>query len=170
MTIALRRAEPDDAASIRAVHLSAFPTPAEADLVEALERAGDAIISVVAERDGDPVGHVLLSRMAVSGQSRGYRALGLGPVAVLPAAQRHGVGAALVAAALEQAAAGGEELLFVLGDPAYYGRFGFSAECAAPFASPYAGPHLMALRLRGDVPLPRAGKADYAPAFAALDG
>jgi putative acetyltransferase len=166
--LAIRRAEPGDAAAIRAVHASAFPTVGQADLVEALERAGDAILSLVAAREGDVVGHILLSRMAVSGEGRIWRALGLGPVAVRPPAQRQGVGSALVAAALEQAAA--EELVFVLGDPAFYGRFGFSAECAAPFASPYAGPHLMALRLRDDVPLPGSGKADYARAFAALGG
>ena len=166
----MRAAEPRDEAAIRAVHISAFPTADEADLVEALGREGDAIISLVAERGGEIIGHVLLSRMAVSGDGRGYRALGLAPLAVRPGARREGVGSALVRAALDRAAGTGEELVFVLGDPAYYGRFGFSAECAAPFASPYAGPHLMALRLRGDLPLPRRGRADHAPAFAELGG
>jgi putative acetyltransferase len=108
--------------------------------------------------------------MAVSGEGRTFHALGLGPVAILPGAQSQGVGSALIETALKQAAANGEELVFVLGDPAYYGRFGFSAKSAAPFASPYAGPHLMALRLRDDEPLPRSGRADYARAFAKLDG
>ena len=140
MIVAVRRAELEDAASIRAVHRSAFPTPGEADLVAALERDGDAILSLVAERDGEVIGHVLLSTMTVTGEGRSFRALGLGPVAVLPGAQRQGIGSALIETALKQAAARGEELVFVLGDPAYYGRFGFSATAAAPFASPYAGP------------------------------
>jgi putative acetyltransferase len=168
--VTMRRAEPGDAASIRVVQTSAFPAAGEADLVEALEREGDAVISLVAERDGDVIGHILLSRMAVSGDGRTYRALGLGPMAVLPGAQRQGIGSALVGTALKQALATGEELVFVLGDPAYYGRFGFTPKCAASFASPYAGPHLMALRLRDDVPLPRSGRAEYARAFAELDG
>jgi putative acetyltransferase len=170
VSVEVRAAEPRDAAAIRAVHVAAFPTPGEADLVEALAREGDAIISLVAERDGEILGHVLLSRMAVSGGRRTYRALGLAPVAVLPGAQRKGVGSALVRTALNKAVVAGEELVFVLGDPAYYGRFGFAAACAAPFASPYAGPHLMALSLRDDLALPRAGRAEYARAFADLDG
>ena len=138
--------------------------------MEALVRDGDAVVSLVADRDGAIVGHLLLSRMAASGDGRCYRAVGLAPLAVLPAAQRKGVGNALVRAALTRASEMGEELVFVLGDPAYYTRFGFSAKCASPFASPYAGPHLMAVRLRDDLPLPSQGRADYAPAFAELDG
>jgi putative acetyltransferase len=170
MKVAVRPGELRDAAAIRAVHIAAFPTAAEADLVDALQREGDAVISLVAERDGEILGHVLLSRMAASGEDRAYRALGLAPLAVLPAVHRKGVGSALVRAALNRAAEAGEELVFVLGDPAYYGRFGFSVTDAAPFASPYAGPHLMALRLRDDLPLPRAGRAEHARAFAELDG
>jgi putative acetyltransferase len=166
----LRDAGPADAAAIRAIHTAAFPGPGEADLVEALARDGDAVVSLIAERDGEIVGHVLLSRMTVSGDGRVYRALGLAPIAILPEAQRTGIGSALVRAALARAAEAGEELVFVLGDPAYYGRFGFTARDAAPFASPYAGVHFMALALRGDVPLPQAGRADYARAFAELDG
>ena len=167
MTAGVRSAGPYDAAAIRAVHLSAFPTPLEGDLVEALQRDGDAVVSLVSEQQDRVVGHVLLSRMLVSGEGRYYRAVGLGPVAVLPEAQRQGIGGALIRAALDEAKAAEEELVFVLGEPAYYRRFGFSAECALPFSSPYAGSYFMALRLRDDVPLPRSGTADYAAAFAA---
>ena len=155
----------DDAAAIRAVLIAAFPTPAEADLVRKLHEEHDSEISLVAENEGGIVGHVMLSRMTVEDGSRSYRALGLGPVAVLPERQRQGIGGALVREALRRADALGEELVFVLGEPDYYRRFGFSAEAAAPFSSPYAGPYLMA-RTHG-VALPRSGRADYAPAFAA---
>ena len=164
----IRPAEPRDAAPVRAVHRAAFPTAAEADLVERIEADGDAVVSLVAERQGEVVGHILLSRMRVEGDGRAFRALGLGPVAVLPPFQRSGVGSDLVRGALAIAAATGEELLFVLGEPEYYGRFGFSAEAAAPFASPYAGPFLMALTLGEGVPRPAAGKAEYARAFSGL--
>ncbi|HEX4738433.1 MAG TPA: N-acetyltransferase [Allosphingosinicella sp.] len=157
-----------DAAAIRAVHLGAFPTSAEADLVERLTGDGDAVISVVAEEDDEIVGHVLLSRKMVRGDGRDYRALGLGPISVVPDRQSAGIGSALIRAAIERAKALGEDMIFLLGEPAYYRRFGFRAEEAAPFASPYAGPHLMALRLH-DVPLPASGRADYAPAFAGLE-
>jgi putative acetyltransferase len=66
------------------------------------------------------------------------------------------------------ARATGEELVFVLGEPDYYARFGFSAATAAPFASPYAGPYFMALALRPGFALPEAGEANYARAFSGL--
>jgi len=164
----VRPAEPGDSAAIRAVHLAAFPTPLEADLVEALEQDNSVVISLVARRGGEVVGHVLLSRMRVSGDGRIYRALGLAPIAVLPGFQSAGIGAALIDGALAIARASGEEIVFLLGEPDYYRRFGFSAEAAAPFGSPYAGPYFMAVPLRPDVPLPAQGNAAYPPAFADL--
>ncbi len=163
----IRPSEPKDTAAVRAVHLAAFPTAAEAELVERLEAERDVVVSLVAERDNEVIGHVLLSRMSVSGDGKRYRALGLGPVAVLPPFQHSGIGSALIRAALAVAEALGEEMVFVLGEPAYYRRFGFDAETAAPFASPYAGPFFMALCL-GDVTLPDLGRADYAGAFSQL--
>ena len=168
MTARIRPAEPRDSAAVRAVHVAAFPTSLEADLVEALESGGDSAVSLVAEQTGAVVGHVLLSRMAVSGDGRVYRALGLAPVAVLPGFQGGGIGGALVAGALAVARASGEELVFVLGEPDYCRRFGFSSKAAAPFASPYAGPYFMALALRPEIAFPAAGAAAYARAFSDL--
>ena len=158
-----------DLDGVRAVHLAAFPTAAEADLVRKLHEGSDSEISLVAKDGDELVGHVLLSRMEVVGDGRNYRALGLAPVAVLPERQQQGVGSALIEKALERAEAQGEEVVFVLGEPAYYRRFGFTPECAAPFASPYAGPYFMAKALRNDFRLPASGRADYAPAFAELE-
>jgi putative acetyltransferase len=163
----IRPAEAGDEAGIRAVHLAAFPTRAEADLVERLDSDGDAVLSLVAERSGEIVAHVLLSRMSVSGEGRDYRALGLGPIAVTPAFQRASLGSELIRSVIAIAQATSEELIFVLGEPEYYSRFGFSADTAAPFLSPYAGRYLMALALR-EVALPGIGEAEYAPAFRAL--
>jgi putative acetyltransferase len=92
---------------------------------------------------------------------------GLAPVAVLPERQRQGVGSALVEAGLAEARAAGIDIVFLLGEPEYYGRFGFEPLVAQPFASPYAGPYFQALVL-SDIALPASGSADYAPAFAAL--
>ena len=164
----IRPAEPADAAGIRTLHEAAFPTAAEADLVEALAREGDAAVALVEERQGEIVGHVLLSRMAVTGDGRALRALGLAPVGVLPGFQGGGIGTGLIDAALGIARATGEELVFVLGEPDYYGRFGFSAATAAPFASSYAGPWFMALALQPGFTPPAAGTAAYARAFSDL--
>ena len=164
----IRPAGPEDAAGIRAVHEAAFPTPVEADLVEALVREGDAVVSLVAERQGGIVGHILLSRIQAAGDGRALRALGLAPVGVLPGYQGGGIGAALIEGALGIARATGEEIVFLLGEPDYYRRFGFSAAAAAPFASPYAGPWFMALPLRPAFAPPAHGEAAYAPAFSGL--
>ena len=168
MTLTVRPETADDVLAIRDVHLKAFSPPAEADLVARLRDGHDSEISLVAEQSGEIVGHVMLSRMNVSAASRPYRALGLGPVGVLPGCRGSGVGSELIRSALAIAEALGEEMVFVLGEPDYYSRFGFSAEAAAPFVSPYAGPYFMARWLRAAAGPAAAGKADYAPAFASL--
>jgi len=159
----IRSESSDDIADIRRINKIAFPTEFEADLVDRLRAANDAVLSLVAYRGGAAVGHVLFSRMAAP-----FPALGLAPVAVLPDHRRQGIAAALIREGLSRAKGDGWAGIFVLGDPAYYGRFGFSADQAAGFSNPHAGAHFMALALAGnDLPL-REGRVDYAPAF--LDG
>ena len=155
----------DDEDAIRKVSLAAFPTAQEADLVQQLREDADSELSLVADDEGAIVGHVLLSRMNVEGDGRPYRAVGLGPVAVIPERQREGIGGALIEEVVRRAQDRGEEIVFLLGEPDYYRRFGFSAEAAAPFASPYAGPYFMA---KAFVPLPDKGEAAYARAFDGL--
>jgi putative acetyltransferase len=149
-----------DHATIGRLHRLAFGRDAEARLVDAMRRSGAVAVSLVAEAEGEVVGHVLLSRL-VSPPG----AVALAPLAVLPDRQRRGVGSALVRAALARAREGGWAAAFVLGDPAYYGRFGFSAEAARGYASPYAGEHFMAVPL-GPEPLPGGGAVVYPPPFA----
>ena len=127
-------------------------------------------MSLVAEREGELVGHVLLSRMRVSGDGRAVARSGWGRWACCPAFRAAASARSLIEAALGIARATGEELVFVLGEPDYYRRFGFSAEAAAPFASPYAGPYFMALALQPGFAAPAAGEAAYARAFSDLSG
>jgi putative acetyltransferase len=166
--VVIRPAAPEDAAGIRQVHLGAFPTAAEADLVQELERAGDAVVSIVAEDEGI-VGHVLFSRMEVLADGRPLAALGLAPVAVVQSRQSEGIGGALIEAGLSRADELGTDIVFLLGEPGYYRRFGFEASAAEPFASPYAGPYFQALALAGDYAPPDCGEAAYAPAFAGFE-
>lgn len=142
---------------------SAFPTPAEADLVDWLRRDGDAVFSLVAIKGNALVGHMVLSKIEAP-----FRALGLGPVAVLPGHQRTGVGTRMIKEGLSRAGRMGWEGVFVLGEPAYYRRFGFDAGKAAGFLSPYAGPHLMALALGTDDLPACSGDIMYPAAFAVL--
>jgi len=166
--VELRSATPNDADGIRQVHLNAFGTGVEADLVEQLQRDGDAAISLVAVEDGAIVGHILFSRMNVEADGTALDALGLAPVAVVPALQRRGIGAKLIDAGLRAARERDVHIIFLVGEPDYYGRFGFAAETAAPFASPYAGEYFQAKALKDDFVPPASGRAEYAPAFAGL--
>ncbi|MEI5097442.1 bifunctional class I SAM-dependent methyltransferase/N-acetyltransferase [Streptomyces sp. PmtG] len=115
-----------DRAAVHAVNAAAFPTEAEADLVDALRADPDAWLeglSYVAETaDGEVVAHALITRCHVDGAP----ALCLAPVAALPAYQRSGAGTAVVRAVLRAARARGEHLVLVLGHPEYYPRFGFT--------------------------------------------
>jgi putative acetyltransferase len=162
-----REATAADAEDIREVHLNAFPTAMEADLVERLNRDGDIAISLVAVEDDRPVGHIVFSRMTADADGRQLSALGLAPVAVLPQRQGEGIGSALVKAGLSLARSLGTDIVFVLGDPAYYRRFGFNAAAAAAFRSPYSGPYFQALQVRGS-PTCGRGLSEYASAFAEL--
>lgn len=117
-------------AAVRQLHVDAFPSAAEADLVDQLRRDGDASISLVAIEEGRVVGHVMLSRMNAA-----FRALGLAPVAVAVEKRRQGIAGALIEEGIKRAKADGCEGIFVLGNPDYYQRFGFSADAAAAFES-----------------------------------
>ena len=122
-------AGPRDAAVVRAVEEAAFGASEEANLVEAL--AADpaaAPLSLLARSGGRAVGHVLFTAVTV-GQSDVSAAI-LAPLAVVPDAQRRGVGSALVREGLAMLEQRGVRLVFVLGDPAYYSRLG--AEPAEP--------------------------------------
>ncbi|WP_457797552.1 GNAT family N-acetyltransferase [Methylocystis sp. S23] len=158
----IRREEPADISAIRKIVEAAFPTPAEARLVERLRSEGDAVISIVAIESRVVIGHAMLSKMTAP-----FRALGLGPVAVAPDQQRKGIGGSLVRSALKEAEEQGWQGVFVLGNPALYQKFGFDPALASGFASPYAGPHLMVLSFNKSLPV-TTGKIDYAPAFAML--
>jgi putative acetyltransferase len=161
-TVTIRDERPADRAGVREAVLAAFGRCEEADLVDRLRADGDAEISLVAVDGARIVGHVLLSPMTAP-----FRALALAPVSVLPDRQGTGIGTRLIRAALERAELGGWQGVFVLGEPAYYRRFGFDAALASGFASPYAGPYLMALALGGSLPA-TAGSVDYAAAFRTL--
>ncbi|UDF29503.1 UNVERIFIED_ORG: N-acetyltransferase [Roseateles sp. XES5] len=126
------RAERDgDIDGIRTLTEAAFKTAAHADgtehvIVDRLRAAGALTLSLVAEADGVLVGHVAFSPVTVSDGSPDW--YGLGPISVDPARQGEGIGGKLVRAGLEQLKAMGATGCVLLGDPAYYSRFGFAAD------------------------------------------
>jgi Predicted acetyltransferase len=171
VTVAIRAATGGDVAAIDALLRRAFPQPDEARLVQQLCVDGDMVLTLVAddEDSGELAGIVAFSRMDVEVDGKVIASVALAPVAVARHYRRQGVAEALIQAGLAHLGDAGAMLCFVLGDPAYYGRFGFSADWARGFASPYAGDYLMALPLQGGaMPCGVRGRADHAAAFAQL--
>lgn len=171
MAIAIRPAGAADVAAIDALLRTSFPHPEEADLVRDLCIAGDMVLTLVAddEDSGTLAGAIVFSRMAVTVAGKPVPAVALAPLAVAPPYRRQGVAEALVGAAHERLEAAGVVLSFVLGDPKFYGRFGYDAALARNFASPYAGDYFLGLPLQGGlVPCGVREAAHHAPAFAKL--
>lgn len=128
MNLVVRKELSSDAAAVHDLTRAAFlnaPHTAHTEqfIVDALRKAGALAISLVAEQEGEVVGHVAVSPVLISDGSKGW--YGLGPISVKPELQRKGIGSLLMQSALcllqEQGAAG----CVLVGDPAYYSRFGF---------------------------------------------
>lgn len=116
----------NDAAAVHAVNLAAFPTVTEADLVDALRDELDDWTSFVAVKDERIVGHLLFTPVVLEPTPRKPpRILGLGPMAVHPDVQGHGIGSTLVDTGLSEIARAGADGVVVLGHPEWYPRFGF---------------------------------------------
>ena len=119
----VRPETPQDHSAVREILTAAFSEPGEADLVDAL-RSEEGVISLVATSETTAVGHALFSpveHLDPTGTRR--RGIALGPIAVLPAVRRQGIGSALIHHGLAQCRDLGWTAAFVLGSPAYYGRF-----------------------------------------------
>ncbi len=136
---------PTDAPGIRSLLDQAFPDEPVGQLVDTLRQDGDLALSLIAEQDGEILGHVGFSPVAIAPCLS--RVLQLAPLAVAEPIRRQGIGAALVGAAMERCRVLGIDAVLVLGDPAYYRRFGFDPARAASLRSRWSGPHLMALEL-----------------------
>ncbi|MEE8370629.1 MAG: N-acetyltransferase [Sphingomonadales bacterium] len=151
-----------DAEAIDVVTEAAFGQRDEADLISALRISGDIELSLVAEEAGGVAGHVLFTRLASPEDC-----LALGPVSVLPAWQGHGVGSRLIREGLKRLGEGDWRGVFLLGEPDYYARFGFSLDAAEGFETPYPTDYFMALELqpRG---LEKRSPVVYAGPFKAL--
>ena len=124
----IRDERADDASAICEVTVAAFATldisaHTEQFIIEALRAAGALAVSLVAEVDGRVVGDIAFSPVRIADGAEGW--YGLGPVSVLPAYQRRGIGKALIQEGLSRLRALGARGCCLAGHPAYYGRFGF---------------------------------------------
>jgi putative acetyltransferase len=138
----IRDEQAGDHAAIRRLLTETFGGESEAKLVDSLRADGDLAIALVADIEGEIAGYAAMSALRSP-----PRSLALAPVAVAPARQRQGVGSALIEETLRRARAAEGCMVFVVGDPEYYARFGFSADAARSFDSTYAGEHFMAIAL-----------------------
>ncbi|MDP3495454.1 MAG: N-acetyltransferase [Hyphomonadaceae bacterium] len=149
-----------DRAAVLDLNTRAFGQPDEARIVEALETAGDVMLQLVVESDGQIVGHILFYPLGVFGK---LSAAGLGPMSVDPWVQKEGIGKGLVMHGLKLMKDAGVPIVFVLGHDWFYPKFGFSVEQAAEFETPLKGPHFMALRMRHGPPM--SGRLIFPDAF-----
>lgn len=167
----VREEHPRDHAAVRAVHLAAFGDHGlvVTDLVDSLRSSvtGDDGLSLVAEEDDEVLGHVMCTPGLLDAPRRLVPVQVLSPLAVSPARQRQGVGAALVRAALGVQAERGVPVVFLEGDPGYYGPLGFTAGEPQGFRKPslrIPDAAFQALRLPAHQPW-MTGTLVYAEAF-----
>jgi len=164
MSLEIRPEREGDEPSIYSVTEAAFREMEfadgdEQDLVNRLRDDGDLSISLVAEVDGGIVGHIAFSPVTISDSTSDW--YGLGPVSVIPARQGEGIGSKLVNQGLDRLRRLGARGCVLLGDPAYYARFGFKHDPCLEYPGPPAK-YFQCLVLDGDMP---TGQVAYAPAF-----
>ena len=124
----IRNERPSDVETIHSMTVFAFQTVpygdgSEGRVIDALRDADALTLSLVAEEDGHIIGQITVSPVTIDGRAGPW--FGLGPVAVLPARKYQGTGSALIREGLARLKAEGAEVCVLLGDPAYYSRFGF---------------------------------------------
>jgi putative acetyltransferase len=167
MIVSIRPEQPADAAAIRRVLETAFPTAAEAHLVELLRAACRLTISLVAEVDDEIVGHIAFSPVEIEGTP--VEAVGLAPLAVLPAYQRRGIGGRLVREGLAACGRAGAGFVVVLGEPEYYQRFGFARADHRGLGNDYGAVEAFMVLELHDGTIPEAGGlVRYGPEFGAF--
>ncbi len=167
------RERPDDIAAIYEINVAAFDKGAgyEARLVELLRANNNLVLSLVAEVDGQVVGHIAFSPATITSPDGDWTALALGPLAVVPSHQRIGIGSALVRAGLAACLAMGHEVVFLLGHHTYYPRFGFAPSQPKGVwwaNNPTDALHFMMIELRPNALAGRTGAMRFAPEFDAV--
>jgi putative acetyltransferase len=145
--VTICEAGPADHDAIATLVAAAFGRQDEAELVRRLRADGDAIAEFVAVENADKIaGHILFSSLKVEPAT--IRIAALAPVSVLPERQKAGFGSALIREGIMRCKALGFDAVAVLGDPAYYSRFGFTGGAAQVLNSVYSGRAYQALELR----------------------
>lgn len=156
---------PADIDAIAALNRAAFGGDEEVEIIDRLRRDSLFALSLVEREAGAIVGHILFSDLEVTVDGRTVRAVALAPMAVMPGRQRDGIGSRLVRHGLSTLKDRDFEAVIVVGHPAYYPRFGFSAALAAKLAAPFSGETFMALELKPGALAGSSGVVRYPRAF-----
>ena len=166
-----RLEEPTDIDRIYDVQRAAFKRDDEANLVNSLRGSKDCLCSVVAESNGEIVGHCLFTRVLVVSGRKKFEAAALGPVAVVPDRQGAKLGTMLIITATNMVVDYGYNILFVLGDREYYTRFGYTDASEYGFSLPYevTSGAFMVAALSPDALRGKHGVVHYAKEFDALN-
>ena len=171
MELVIREEASSDAGPIHALNAAAFETDAEARLVMALRAHGRLTLSLVAVENSLVVGHVAFSPVTVSGPDGSVVAgIGLGPMAITPPLQGHGIGTRLARIGLERLRAAGHPFCVVLGHPKFYPRFGFkrASEYGMRWERDVPGDVFFALELAPGALEGVSGVVRYSPEFAVV--
>lgn len=160
----IRPERPSDTDAIRHVTEAAFKDVpysdrSEPNIIEMLRSECALTLSLVAVLDGDIVGHVAFSRVQIGSAAGDW--YGLGPISVLPKHRKRGIGQALICTGLEQLKMLGAAGCVLLGDPGYYGRFGFESDAVLTYGGK-ASPYLQRLVFQG---APPSGEVRYHRSF-----
>lgn len=167
MSIKIRSETEADKEAVFDINAAAFPTDAEARLVDSLRTSAEPLVSLVAVENEDVVGHIMFSKVTLESFDE-LQLMGLAPMAVSPSLQRGGIGTGLVNAGLQRCRELGIGAVAVLGHPGYYPRFGFRPATEWGIKSEYDVPEdvFMLLELSTGYLQPYEGKIRYHAAFA----
>jgi len=164
--LSIRDEEPGDINALTRVHQAAFGRSDEGELVARLREDHQLRISLVATVSEHPVGHIAFSPVQPAIEGVSAPPLALGPVGIDPEHERRGIASRLVQAGLDRAQALDTPYVVVLGDPAFYGRFGFEPLEKYQLSGDYDAGEAFRILALGDGMLPAAGShIRYAPAF-----
>jgi len=139
--VKIRKTSDDDRGNILNIHQLAFNENIEAELVDALltDPSAQPCLSLIALEGDEPIGHILFTKVKVLGYED-VQARILAPLSVIPPYQNHGVGGKLIMEGIKRLKEKGTEIIFVLGYPTYYTRFGFTPAGKQGFEAPYPIP------------------------------
>ena len=139
--ITIRTSTARDKSGIQTIYLHAFPETENETIVKLVTellslKASKPVVDLLAETKDEAAGHIIFSPVTIDG-TEDIQAYILAPLGVKPEYQRLGIGSRLIEHGLKALTDMSVDIVFVYGDPEYYGRFGFSADTALHFMAPY---------------------------------